>query len=244
MPEPLGWLVLALAAIVGSTIGGVAGFGAGMIMIPAIAWVAGAKATIPVLTVAMLLGNGARVWFSRREVEYRVVAAFLAGAVPASVAGALLYARIEGEWISRMLGAFMILSVPLRRWLVRSGLRVRTRHFPLIGAAFAFLSALVGAVGPLMAPFFLGHGLRMGAYISTDALCSVGMYVTRLVVFERSDLLTPPTVAVGLYLGAVAIAGAWAGRRIIERMSERTFLRIVEGLLLVVGLQFLLWPAR
>lgn len=39
------------------------------------------------------------------------------------------------------------------------------------------------------------------------------------------------------------ILGAWTGRRLIERMSERVFLRVIEGLLVVFGLQFLLWPA-
>ena len=64
------WLILGAAAIVGSTIGGVAGFGTGVIMIPAIAWSVGVKATVPVLTVCMLVGNSARVWFSRREIEW------------------------------------------------------------------------------------------------------------------------------------------------------------------------------
>ncbi len=82
MPDPTGWVTLALAAIVGSTIGGVAGFGTGVIMIPAIAWVVGVKSTVPVLTVCMLLGNSARVWFSRDEIEWRVVSAFLLGRCP------------------------------------------------------------------------------------------------------------------------------------------------------------------
>ena len=65
MHDTAGWLILGAAAIVGSTIGGVAGFGTGVIMIPAIAWSVGVKATVPVLTVCMLVGNSARVWFSR-----------------------------------------------------------------------------------------------------------------------------------------------------------------------------------
>jgi len=88
VPGILGWLVLGTGALVASTIGGVAGFGGGAIMIPLIAWTMGAKATVPVLTVGMLLGNEARVWFSRREIEGRVVVAFLVAAVPTSIAGA------------------------------------------------------------------------------------------------------------------------------------------------------------
>lgn len=238
------WLILGAAAIVASTIGGVAGFGTGVIMIPAIAWSVGVKATVPVLTVCMLVGNSARVWFSRREIEGRVVAAFLVGAVPATIIGATVYARIESEWISRILGLFMILSVPLRRWLAHGGVKVRLRHFPLVGAGFGFLSALVGAVGPIVTPFFLSYGLRRGRYIATEALCTVGTYITRAIMFRRADLLTGPLVLTGLYIGVVMIGGAWLGRRLIDRMSEKTFLRIIEVLLIVFGLQFLLWPSR
>jgi hypothetical protein len=244
MPELAGWAVLGLGALVASTVGGVAGFGAGVIMIPLVAFVMGTKATVPVLTVAMLLGNGARVWFSRRDVEGRVVVAFLVTAVPMSVLGALLYTRIDSAWIGRMLGAFMLLAVPLRRLLLGRGIKIALGHFPVIGAVFGFLSSLVGSVGPIMTPFFLGYGLRKGAYIGTDALCTLGTYVSRGIVFRKHDLLTGQAVAVGLFIGLVMIVGAWAGKRLVDRLSERAFLRIIEALLVVFGLQFLLWPSR
>src|SRR6266480_2656068 len=98
MHDMAGWLILGAAAIVGSTIGGVAGFGTGVIMIPAIAWSVGVKATVPVLTVCMLVGNSARVWFSRDEIEWRVVSAFLLGAVPMTIVGATLYTHIAARW--------------------------------------------------------------------------------------------------------------------------------------------------
>src|ERR1700693_3694939 len=147
MHDMVAWLILGAAAIVGSTIGGVAGFGTGVIMIPAIAWSVGVKATVPVLTVCMLVGNSARVWFSRREIEWRVVAAFLVGAVPMTIVGASLYTRIDSEWLSRILGVFMILAVPLRRWLAHSGGNLRLRHFPVVGGGFRLLPGLGGAGG-------------------------------------------------------------------------------------------------
>ncbi len=244
MPELMGWAALGLGAFIASTVGGVAGFGAGVIMIPLVAFVMGTKATVPVMTVAMLLGNGARVWFSRRDVEGRVVVAFLVTAIPMSVLGALLYTRIDSAWIGRMLGAFMLLAVPLRRLLLGRGIRIALGHFPVIGAVFGFLSSLVGSVGPIMTPFFLGYGLRKGAYIGTDALCTLGTYVSRGLVFRKHDLLTGQTVAVGLFIGLVMVLGAWAGKRLVDRLSERAFLRIIEALLVVFGLQFLLWPSR
>jgi uncharacterized membrane protein YfcA len=244
MPDAFGWLALGLAALAASTIGGVVGFGTGVIMVPVLAWILGIKAAVPILTVGMLIGNGARAWFSRAEIDWRVVIAFLAGAVPAGIVGATLYSRADSVLLSRVLGAFLLLAVPLRRWLRHRGVRVRLRHFPLVGGGFGFLSALVGATGPIISPFFLGYGLRRGAYVATDALCTVGAYVARLPVFHRHDLLTGSAVTVGLVLGAVMILGAWAGRRLLDRLSEQAFVRLIEALLLAFGVLFLAFPRR
>src|SRR4029453_4245824 len=87
MPDALGWLVLGAAALVASTVGGVAGFGTAVTMGPLLAWVPAIRAAVRILTVAMLIGNGARAWFSRTEVQGPVVAAFLAGSLPMTVVG-------------------------------------------------------------------------------------------------------------------------------------------------------------
>jgi uncharacterized membrane protein YfcA len=63
-------------------------------------------------------------------------------------------------------------------------------------------------------------------------------------MFRRADLLTGPLILTGLYIGVVMIGGAWIGRRLIDRMSEKTFLRILEILLVIFGLQFVVWPSR
>ena len=122
--------------------------------------------------------------------------------------------------------------------------RVRLPHFPAIGAVFGFLSSLVGSTGPVMSPFFLGYGLTRGAFIATDALCTVGMYIPRGIVFQRYNLMTAPIVGVGLYVGVIMILGAWLGRRILDRLTDRAFLLIIETLIILAGLQFLLFPRQ
>ena len=68
------------------------------------------------------------------------------------------------------------------------------------------------------------------------------MHVTRGAVFARYALLTWETVALGCVLGSTMFAGSWVARRILDRMSERVFLWIIEGLLAVMGLHALLFP--
>ena len=242
VPTTTGWLVLLATALVGSTLGGVVGFGAGVLLLPVAGSVLGLRAAVPVLTVTMLIGNLSRIWLSRGEIDGAVVRRYLAAAIPASALGALVFAGARIEWLSWVIAAFLILALPLRRILERYDLRPGLRHFPVLGGIFGFLSSIVVTTGPIVTPFFLAYGLRRGAFIGTESVCALGMHVTRAAVFARYALLTWETVAVGLVLGTTMFAGAWAGRRMVDRLSERAFTRAVEALLVLMGLKLLLFP--
>jgi uncharacterized membrane protein YfcA len=241
--DALGFTVLVLGALAGSIIGGVAGFGTGITLLPILTLLLGARTAIPVLTVTMAIGNLARVWWSRHDVNPRVVGAFLVGAIPATALGAILFAGMtRSEWLARGIGLFLLATLPLRRLLEASGLVVRLRHFPLVGVGIGTLSSIVVTTGPVATPFFLAYGLRRAAYIGTESVCTMAMHVTRGAVFARYSLLSWDAVALGCLLGGTMFFGTWAARRMLERMSERVFLWIVEGLLVVMGLQLLLVP--
>jgi len=242
MPDPIGWAVLVVGALVGSVLGGVAGFGTGIIMLPLVAWAVGFRSAVPVLTVAMLIGNLSRIWWSRGEVDRAVVVRFALGAVPATALGTVLYAGVPAEWFGRIVGVFLLASVPLRRVLATDLFRMRLRYFPVLGAFIGLLSALVVTTGPLNTPFFLAYGLRRSAYVGTEAVCAMAMHLARGAALARFALLTWETVAVGLALGGTMFAGSWLGRRLLDRMSDRVFLGIIEALLVVMGLQSLLFP--
>src|SRR6266702_7393680 len=233
------WLVLGGAAFLASTRAAVAGFGGAAVLLPALAAAFGVRQAIPILTVAQLVGNGSRVWFNRRELDLRVVKWFSLGAAPLALAGGVLFATAPLGVLKRVIGAFLLCMVAWRR--VRRGppWRPGVRAFALIGAGFGFLSALVGSVGPLMAPFFLAYGLVKGAYIGTEALSTVVMHVTKLVAYRGSGILPLHSVLAGLMLGPIMIAGSFAGKQIVEKLSERVFVVIIELTLLAAGLLFL-----
>jgi hypothetical protein len=241
VPDAAGLAVLVVAALVGSVVGGVAGFGGGLILLPVVAWVVGIRAAAPVLTVTMLLGNLSRIWWSRHEIDTRVIGRYLLGAIPATFVGVMLYAGTPSTWLGRIIGLFLIAAIPLRRAMLASRIEVRLRHFPVLGALTGALSAIVVTTGPFITPFFLAFGLRRGAFVGTEAVCALGMHLSRSVAFARYALLGWDTVALGCVLGSTMFAGAWVGRRLLERMSDRAFVAIIEVLLLVSGLQFLLF---
>jgi len=242
MPDPLTWMILIGTALLGSTIGGVAGFGAGILLLPVAAWTLGIRAAVPVLTVTMLLGNLARIWWSRHDLHGGITLRFIAGAVPATAIGVMILAGASSDWLGRAIGAFLLAAVPLRRVLTSGRLHVRAAHFPLIGGAVGLLSALVVTTGPVVTPFFLAYGLRRGAFIATEAMCAGAMHITRGLVFARYRMISGEILIIGLVLGATMFAGAWIGRRMLDRMSDRAFLAVIEVLLVGMRLQMLLVP--
>jgi uncharacterized membrane protein YfcA len=239
-----GTLLLLAASLPAAVAGGALGFGTGLVLLPLVVWVVGVRQSVPVLTIALIVGNVSRAWWSRDELDWRVIGAYLLGAVPLAAIGSVMYTAAPPEWLARLMGVVLLLALPLRRWLERGPRRMRLRHFPLLGAATGLLSALVAATGPVNMPFFLGYGLRRGAYVGTEALCAAGVHLTKTLVYGRYALVTPETGAIGLAMGAVMFVGAFAGRRILDRISDRSFVWALELLVMGLGVLFLVHPPR
>lgn len=233
-------LLLVAASLLASTLAAVAGFGGAAVLLPVLVALFGVRDAVPILTVAQLIGNGSRVWLNRGELDRAVLRWFTLGAVPAALAGGLLFAAAPLEALTRLLGAFLIGIVAWRRVGPRSGVRFGAPAFAGIGAAFSFLSALLGSVGPLMAPFFLAYGLVKGAYIGTEAAATVVMHVTKLVAYTGASVLTAEGVLVGAALGPPMVLGSLLGKSIVERLSPAVFVLVVEATLLAAGIAFLL----
>lgn len=79
MHQPLQLIVLGIVAFVAAMLAAVTGFGGAAVLLPMLVLVFGVREAIPILTVAQLIGNGSRVWFNRRELDWKVVAWFALG---------------------------------------------------------------------------------------------------------------------------------------------------------------------
>ena len=240
MTHELWMVVLLVAASFGTAVlSAVAGFGGGVLLLPVFVAVFGPRDAVAVLTVAQLASNGSRVFFNRRDVDWRLVKVFAVGAVPSAVAGALLLTKAPLPALTRVIGAFLLAMVVWRR-IRPAAARIGDRGFAAVGAASGFGSALVGSVGPMVAPFFLARGLTRGAYIGTEAASAVVMHLTKLIVFGAAAVLTLRTGLIGLALAPAAAGGAWAGKKILDRLPVAIFVALVEIGLIVSGLLLLI----
>jgi uncharacterized protein len=232
--------LLLAGAFVASIVAAVAGFGGAAIMLPILVALFGPRDAIPILAIAGLVSNGSRVALNRGAISWPIVGWFALGGIPAALIGGFLFAAAPLESLTRLIGAFLLASVAWRHLQPRPSDVLGPRTFTAIGAVFAFASALVGSIGPIMAPFFLAAGLVKSAYIGTEAAASVVMQVAKLVAYGIAAILTPFMGALGLLMVPAMLAGSWIGKRIVDRMSERIFIAVIEVVLVVTGLVFLI----
>ncbi|SDX60097.1 hypothetical protein SAMN05661080_00528 [Modestobacter sp. DSM 44400] len=229
------------AAFVLAGVSAVAGFGGGVLALPLFTALFGIRTAVPVLTVTQLASNGSRVWLNRHHLQWSLIARFSLGAVPFALAGGLLLARTPLAPLQRVLGIFLITVVLWRRLRPRPR-RPSAAAFVGVGAASGLGSALLGSVGPLTAPFFLAYGLVRDSYIGTEAACALVMHLTKIIAYGATALLDHRVFLLGLALTPGTLLGAWTGKKIANRLSDRLFTTLVEAGLLVSGTLFILGP--
>ena len=230
--------VASVAAFGLALLSAVAGFGGGVLLLPVFTVLFGLRVAVPMLTLTQLSSNGFRAWLNRGELRWRLVGWFALGAVPFAVAGGLLLAHAPLGPLKRLLGAFLIGVVVWRHVRPDPG-KPSDRSFAAVGAVSGLGSALLGSVGPLTAPFFLAYGLARAAYIGTEAASALTMHLSKIAAYGAGELLTVRVLLFGVALTPATLAGAWVGKRIVGRISDRVFVLLVEFGLVAAGVLFL-----
>ena len=137
---------------------------------------------------------------------------------------------------------FFLALIPARRWLARREFRITLTHLMLLGAPLGVLTGVAVSTGPLTVPLFTFYGLERGAFLGTEAASSLGMYAAKAEAFRALGALPLEILLHGLAVGATLMAGSFAGRAVVLRLSARTYRSLIDALIAVSGAA-LLWAA-
>ena len=233
------WAFILVAGWLAATVSGVAGFGGALLLLPVLAIADGARAAVPILTVAQLLGNLSRAGLGWREVRWRPALRFGAGAVPACLIGARVFLELPTGSIHRVIGAALLAMIAFRRSPL-GGRPIPEAMLAPLGFVVGLISSIAGSAGPLGAAVFLGLRLPPRAYVASEALTAVLIHLTKAIAYGRSAALNADDLSRGLALGGAMVLGSWTGRRLLGRLPARGFDLLVEVLLAIAAAMLLL----
>jgi uncharacterized protein len=215
-----------------AVVGGIGGFGTGVIL----------TAALTVLAVAGVIINAGRFWFYRRSVERKTLALALASALPFLVLGAWLYSVLDARAIGTVLGIAVIASVALRRVLGRRKVHLGARGLAAGEAVFGFSAGVATGTGVIQVSLFLSAGLSAPAVLATDALATIALDLCKAALFHRFALLDAEALATGAVIGVATIPGSALAAWLVTRIGAHLHVLFME-LLILSGGAFMLWHA-
>jgi uncharacterized protein len=233
------WVLVLALGVVAGTVGGIIGFGAAIVVLPALVWSFGTQEAIPIMAIAGLMANASRfgVWW--HEVDWKLNGVYCAAAVPTAFVGTRTLLSLDPRLAEGALGAFLLASIPIRRWLTARGFQMTLPAMAIVGGVIGFISGVVASTGPINTPFFLAYGLTGGRYIGTEAVGSAAISLTKILTFQTFGALSQPTLIRGLCVGTALMAGSWISKQVLLKLDTNRFKFIVEAMMLAAGLAML-----
>ena len=247
MPElaPWGWVLLALAAIVVG-ISKAALPGANLVPVAIFASILPARTSTATLLMLLLVGDVLALIMYRRHADWPLLIRLAPAVLLGMLAGAGFLAFADDAGVRRVIGGILLVMVALTFWLRRRpvpthdrnhGSRVQSISYGSLGG---FTTMVANAGGPVMSLYFLARRIDVKAFLGTAAWFFFIVNVTKLPVSFSLGLVTIPGLIVDAFLVPGVVVGALIGRKIVARMNQAVFDRLIFGLTILAALYLLL----
>lgn len=229
----IGFFIIAFVSDIAGT---VAGFGSSTIFLPFALLFFPFPEALFLVACAHVFGNLGRVSFFRAGLDRGLLLRFGLPSVVFSLAGALLVPHVPQAALKAALAVFIFLYAAASL----AGAKARIR--PTSGAAVAggvtsgFFAGIIGTGGALRGAFLSAFRLPKEAYIATAAAIAIATDLTRIPVYVAQGVEASVWPYVPVLL-ITSLSGAWLGRRIVRRLHQAAFRKLVLAALLLVSVK-------
>lgn len=109
----------------------------------------------------------------------------------------------------------------------------------IMGAVGGFTSTVAHAGGPPVTIYLLPQGLPRDSYVGTTAILFALINLVKLIPYYYLGLLRVSNITTVLVLAPLAYVGVWLGIFLNRRFTDKWFIRVVYGFLLLAGMELL-----
>jgi len=231
-------ILIAVAAFITSSIHGAVGVAGGMLMTGPLAVPLGVRASVPIMSIALIFSHGARSLIYLPHINFRAFGAVMLGAIPFIVLTSLIYTMLPVNILAAVLAVIIFTSIPMRHWAKSRSIKAGYPSLIGIGTVYGFFAGAAIGSATMLSPFLLGFGLFKELFVATMAMIALSTNVVRIGVFSGADIVSPEAALLGVLVGLIMIPGNWAGRTILDRLTIRRHGQLVDLLAAIGGLNF------
>ncbi|MBT9385789.1 sulfite exporter TauE/SafE family protein [Pseudooceanicola sp. CBS1P-1] len=229
-------LFLAVVSFFTSFITVALGIGGGTLLLAVLASLMPPAALIPVHGVIQLGSNFFRGLMFFAHAHWKVTAIFGIGAALGVALGGSISVSLPPAVVQLGVGLFVIWSVFSKppRWM--------TRLPALNGFIAAFLAMFFGATAVFVANFVKSLQLPRQEHVATQAVMMTLQHLLKALAFGTLGFAYGPWIGFMALMIAAGLLGTFTGKLLLARMSDRSFRRALDIVLLVISAR-LIWSA-
>ena len=237
-------LLVAGVALFASLVGGLAGYGTGALMPLVLVPLIGAEPVVPIIAISSIFTNISRFVAYVRYADRRRALIVIAAAALTTALGAYGYTRLTGAGAALVIGAMLILSVPLRRLAKRREMRIGDTELAAGAVGYGVVVGGTSGSGVILLSLLMAVGLEGAAVIATDAVVSVATSIIKISVFGLAGVVTAQVLAFAVLIGVVALPGAFLAKAFVERMPVHIHTAILDAVVIAGGIMMISAAAR
>jgi uncharacterized protein len=237
--------LITIAAILAGGIASIAGFGIGSILTPLLALRVGTKLAVAAVSVPHLIATALRFALIREHVDKRLFLSFGITSAAGGLVGALLHTKFSGTVLSYILGALLIFAgvMGITGWSQR--LRFEGAVSWIAGALSGVFGGLVGNQGGIRSAAMLGMRVSKESFVATATAIALIVDAARMPVYAVMQAKQVLQIWPVLLLAVIGVVvGTIAGERVIRKIPEPLFRRVVSLIIFALGISLLLHPAK
>ena len=229
-------LAVAAAGLVAGAIAAVAGFGIGSILTPLLAVRVDAKLAVAAVAIPHVAGTALRFWMLRGRLDRRLFLWFGGTSAVGGLLGALLHAWASSRALAIVFGCLLVFVgvSELTGFIAR--VRLGRRAAFVVGAVSGVLGGMVGNQGGIRSAALLAFEADKRAFVATATAVGLVVDAARLPVYLAVESTRLAEMWPLIATAAIAVLlGTRLGMRLLPRIPDRAFRRVVAVLLLALG---------
>lgn len=233
-------LLFTLLALVAEIIGTISGFGSSVFFVPVAAYFFDFHSVLGITAIFHVFSNLSKIYFFKRGVNWKIVLYLGIPAIIFVSFGAYLSKFFDSTLLELILAIFLI-GFSILFLIAQNVIIQPTRTNSIIGGSISgFVAGLLGTGGTIRGMTLAAFNLNKDVFIATSALIDFGVDLSRGIVYFSNGYMHWHDMKFVLILIAVSIVGTYIGKKVLDRVSETTFKRIVLFVILGIGIATLM----
>ncbi|MDX2105860.1 MAG: sulfite exporter TauE/SafE family protein [Candidatus Melainabacteria bacterium] len=232
--------VLVVATFAG-VVASISGFGIGSLLTPLFALRMDFQLAVAAVSIPHLIATAYRFILIRKDLNKAIFIKFGIWSALGGLLGSLIGVVVQHKVLALTLSILLIFTGLTGVLGLAEKMRFAQKFGWLAGLSSGIFGGLVGNQGGIRSAALLGFDLSKTEFVATTTAIGLVVDAARMPIYfsQRASDMAAIWSSISVAIAGVVI-GTWLGKKILNKIPERIFKRVVCAIILLLGIGLLL----